>query len=89
MVVAVVKTAEARVVKGMCGADLVAKAEDTERSWFQGVKVKFCWFKWGEVFDGEVFWEVFDREAGRIVGHSMGSLGLIWRVFICIGEVAD
>ncbi len=38
---------------------------------FRGVEVIVGTFKWGKVFDGEVFWELFDREAGKIVGHSM------------------
>ncbi len=36
-----VKTAEARVVKGMQGVDLVVEVEDAEGLWLRGVKVKF------------------------------------------------
>ncbi len=46
-------------------------------------------FKQGEVFNGEVSWEVFDREVGKIVGHSIEFWRLTWRVFMCAEGVAD
>ncbi len=55
----------------MVRAELVAEAEDTVRAGFGGVEVVFGTFEGSEVFDGEVFWEAFDREAGKIVGHSI------------------
>ena len=38
---------------------------------FSGVEVVFRAFKQGEFFNRKVFWEVFDRKVGKIVGHSM------------------
>ncbi len=52
-------------------AELVMEAEDTVGTGFRGVEVVFRVFEWGEVFNGEVFWKVFDGEVGKIVGHSI------------------
>ena len=46
-------------------------------------------FEQGEVFDREVFWELFDREVGKIVGHSIESWGIALRVFIRGRDGAD
>ena len=56
---------------------------------FRGVEVVVGAFEGSEVFDWEVFWKLFDREAGKIVGHLMEFWELIWRVLILIGSVAD
>ncbi len=56
---------------------------------FGGVEVVFGAFEWGEFFDREVFWKAFDREVGKIVGHSMWLWGVDRRVLILIGMVAD
>ena len=55
----------------MVGAELVAEAEDAMRAGFGGVEVVLGAFEGSEVFSGEVFWKAFDREAGKIVGHSI------------------
>ena len=39
-------------------------------------------FKGGKVFDREVFWELFNREVGKIIGHSMGFWSSNRMVFI-------
>ncbi len=57
----------------MVGPELVAEAEDAVRARFGGVKVVFGAFEGSEVFSGKVFWEAFDRETGKIVGHSIES----------------
>ncbi len=57
----------------MVGAKLVLEAEDAMRAGFGGVEVVVGSFEWGEIFNGEVFWELFDRKAGKIVGHSIES----------------
>ena len=57
----------------MVGPELVAEAEDAMGARFGGVEVVFGAFEGSEVFDGEVFWEAFDRETGKIVGHSIES----------------
>ena len=56
---------------------------------FGGVEVVFGAFEDGEVFDGEVFWEAFDRETGKIVGHSIEIWGEVPKVFICVWGGAD
>jgi len=53
------------------GPELVAEAEDAVGARFGGVEVVFGAFEGCEVFDRKVFWEAFDWETGKIVGHSM------------------
>ncbi len=67
----------------MVSPELVAEAEDAVRARFGGVEVVFRTLEGSEVFNGEVFWKAFDREAGKIVGHSIRSWGVVLRVFIC------
>jgi len=38
---------------------------------FRGVEVVFGEFEGSEFFNREVFWELFDRKVGKIVGHSI------------------
>ncbi len=73
----------------MVGSELVTEAEDAVRVGFGGVEVVFGAFEGGEVFDREIFWKAFDREVGKIVGHSIESWGVIPRVFIRGGDDAD
>ena len=73
----------------MVGSEFVPEAEDAMRAGFGGVEVVVGSFEWGEVFNGEVFWELFDREAGKIVGHSIENWGFACRVFISIWGDAD
>jgi len=53
------------------GPELVSKAEDAMRAGFGGVEVVLGTFEGSKFFKGEVFWKALDREAGKIVGHSM------------------
>jgi len=69
--------------------EFVAEAEDTVRAQFRGVEVVLRVFEGCEVFDREVAWEAFDWEAGKIVEHSIESLGGVLRVFIYGGGDAD
>ncbi len=55
----------------MVGAELVAEAEDAVGAGFGGVEVVLGTFEGSEFFNGEVFWKALDREAGKIVGHSI------------------
>ena len=55
----------------MVGPKFVPESEDTVRAGFRGVEVIVGAFEGSEVFDGEVFRKLFDRKAGKIVGHSM------------------
>ncbi len=45
--------------------------EDTKRAGFSRVEVVLGAFERSELFDRKVFREVFDREVGKIIGHSM------------------
>ena len=47
------------------------EAEDAVGAGFGGVEVIFRAFEGSKLFSGEVFWKAFDREAGKIVGHSI------------------
>ncbi len=73
----------------MVGPELVVEAEDAMGARFGGVEVVFGMFEGSEIFNGEVFWEAFDRKAGKIVGHSIESWGVVPRVFIRGGDDAD
>ncbi len=68
---AVVKFAVPAMFEDVRGAELVAETEDTVRTRFGGIKVILGTFEGSELFDRKVFREVFDREVGEIVGHSM------------------
>ncbi len=70
-------------------AELVLEVKDAVGVGFRGVKVVFGAFEQGKVFNGEVFWEAFDRKVGKIVGHSIELWRLAWRVLICAGSAAD
>ncbi len=77
------------VFQDVARVELVSEAEDAVGTGLGGVEVVFEAFEWSEVFSGEVSWEAFDREAGKVVGHLMGFWRSNWRVLICIGVVAD
>ena len=68
---AVVELAIPAVLGDMCGAKLVAETEDAIRMGFRGVEIVLGTFEGSELFDRKVFRELFDREAGKIVRHSM------------------
>ncbi len=55
----------------MVGSEFVTETEDAMGPGLGGVEIVFRAFEGGEVFNGEVFWEAFDRKAGKIVGHSI------------------
>ncbi len=73
----------------MVGPKLVPETEDAVGAGFGGVEVVLGAFEGSKVFDREVFRKAFDRKAGKIVGHSIGNLGLVQRVFICDAGTAD
>ncbi len=68
---AVVELAIPAVLIDMLGVKLVLEMEDTVRMGFRGIKVVLGTFEGSELFDRKVFREAFDREAGKIVGHSI------------------
>ncbi len=69
--------------------EFVAEVEDAVGAGFGGVKVVLGAFERSEIFDREVFWKAFDREAGKIVGHLIENWGIIPRVFIRGEDDAD
>ncbi len=73
----------------MVGAELIAEAEDAVGAGFGGVEVVFRTLEGSKFFSGEVFWKAFDREAGKIVGHSIERYGKALRSFIDVWGGAD
>ncbi len=57
----------------MVSSEFVSEAKDAVGARFGGVEVIVETFEGSKVFNGEVFGKVFDREAGKIVGHSIES----------------
>jgi len=86
---AVVKLAIPAVFGDVHRTELVSKLENAVRTRFRGIKVVLGTFERGELFDREVFWELFDREAGKIVRHSILSLSADRPPFIPVVPVAD
>ena len=86
---AVVKFAVPVVFEDVFQAKLVPESEDAVRTRFRGIEVVLRAFEWGKLFSREVFWEAFDREVGKIVGHLMEVWRLVWRVLIYVGKAAD
>ena len=68
---AVVEFTVPAVFKDVLGAELITEPEDAVRTRFRGIKVVLGAFEGSKLFDGEVFGELFDREVGKIVRHSM------------------
>ena len=68
---AIAKLAVPVVVEDVFGTELVAEVEDAKRAGLSGVKVIFGAFEGSELFSREVFRKAFDREAGKIVRHSI------------------
>jgi len=71
------------------GSELIPEVEDAVRVRFGGVEVVVRAFEGSEVFNREVLRELFDREAGKIIGHSIEDRGFVPRVFIQDGSDAD
>ena len=67
----VVKFAIPAVFKDVFGVELVSETKDAVRTRFRGVEIVLGTFEGSELFDRKVFRELFDREAGKIVRHSM------------------
>ena len=73
---AVVKLAVPVVLVDVLGVKLVSETEDTVRTRFRGIKVVLGMFEGSELLGRKVFREVFDREAGKIIGHSICLWGI-------------
>jgi len=59
------------------GSKFVSEVEDAVGPGFGGVEVVVRAFEGSEVFNGEIFGELFDRKAGKIVGHLIESWGFV------------
>src|SRR6266404_6812876 len=68
---AVVELAVPAVFEDVFGTELISETEDAVRMRFRGVEIVLGAFEGSELFDRKVFRELFDREAGKIVRHSM------------------
>ncbi len=86
---AVVELAVPAVLKDVLGVELVSEPEDAVRMGFRGIKVVLGVFEGSELFDRKVFREAFDREAGKIVGHSIQFWSIDCAPFIPFVFVAD
>ncbi len=67
----VVKLAVPAVFRDVRGAELVSETEDAVRTGFRGVEIVLGAFEGSELFDRKVFRKLFDREAGKIIRHSI------------------
>ena len=85
----VVELAIPVVFEDVLGAELVTEVEDAVRTGFRGVEIVLGTFEGSELFDRKVFRELFDREAGKIVRHSMCFLSVDHSPFISFVRVAD
>ncbi len=86
---AIVELAVPVVFKDVLGAELIPEMEDAVRTRFRGVKVVLGMFEGSELFNRKVFRELFDREAGEIVRHSMCFLSASHSSFNLFALVAD
>jgi len=85
----VVEFAVPAVFRDVRGAELILETEDAIRAGFRGVEVVLGTFEGSELFDRKVFRELFDREAGKIVRHSMCFSSADRFPFISFTLVAD
>jgi len=86
---AIVEFAVPAVFKDVLRAELVPEVEDTVRAGFRGVEIVLRTFEGSELFDRKVLRELFDREAGKIVRHSMCFSSADHPLFILFVLVAD
>src|SRR6266404_3814415 len=86
---AVVELAVPMVFEDVLGAELISEPENAVRTRFRGIKVVLGAFEGSKLFDREVFGELFDREAGKIVRHSMCFLSADRPPFIFLVLIAD
>ena len=85
----VVELAVPAVFEDVLRTELVLEAEDAIRAGFRGVEIVLRTFEGSELFDRKVFRELFDREAGKIVRHSIHFLSADCLPFMLFIPVAD
>ncbi len=86
---AVVEFAIPAMFEDVLRTELVSEAEDAIRAGFRGVEIVLRTFEGSELFDRKVFRELFDREAGKIVRHSICFLSVDCFPFMLFFPVAD
>ena len=86
---AIVKLAIPAMFEDVFGAELIAETEDAVRTGFGGIKVVLGTFEGSKLFDRKVFRELFDREAGKIVRHSICFSSADHSPFIPLTLIAD
>ncbi len=86
---AVVELAVPAVFKDVLRTELVSEVEDTIRAGFRGVEIVLRTFEGSELFDRKVLRELFDREAGKIVRHSIHFSSADCFLFMLLIPVAD
>ncbi len=85
----VVELAKPAVLEDVLGVELIPEVEDTVRTGFRGIEIVLGTFKGGELLDRKVLRELFDREVGKIVRHSMCSWSIGCPPFNLLVLVAD
>jgi len=85
----VIELAVPAVFEDVLRTELVSEAEDAIRAGFRGVEIVLRAFEGSELFDRKVFRELFDREAGKIVRHSIHFLSADCLPFMLFIPVAD
>ncbi len=85
----VVELAVPAVFEDVLRTELVPEAEDAIRARFRGVEIVLRTFEGSELFDRKVLRELFDREAGKIVRHSIRFSSADCLPFMLFIPVAD
>src|SRR6266436_8449138 len=85
----VVELAKPAVLEDVLGVELIPEVEDTVRTGFRGIEIVLGTFKGGELLDRKVLRELFDREVGKIIRHSILFSSADRPPFIPIVPVAD
>src|SRR6266446_4012755 len=86
---AVVELAVPAVFEDVFGTELISETEDAVRMRFRGVEIVLGAFEGSELFDRKVFRELFDREVGKIVRHSIHFSSADCSPFILLALIAD
>jgi len=85
----IVELAVPAVFKDVHGAKLISEVEDAIRTGFRGVEIVLGTFEGSELFNRKVFRELFDREAGKIIRHSIRFSSADCSPFIPFALIAD
>jgi len=86
---AVVELAVPAVFEDVFGTELISETEDAIRARFRGVEIVLRTFEGSELFNRKVLRELFNREAGKIVRHSIHFSSADCLPFMLFIPVAD